>query len=452
ATAAGVATWPARAVDGGGGRDLEPDGGDKVSYYYCLTVSPTVCDSCNLAELDAVLASYTRLSRQSQPERHYVWPTDGAAVKPGVVVPGVGAATSSPAVAAAPAGAAGYLPSVGWPSYDTTLPYPVVPTGPSADVPFFPGRTDEVGVIGGDEGTVAELAAPPVGGAAAAALAAAAWEAVASAAAAPDGTTRLATRVVGAARAVGEALVAAAHSLAYDIRRRADEIVRQQVMVRGAGGTGRIGGRGRAATLLPLRAAVIMVWLLARAAAVAVGVMTEVLAATGAVAAEFVLFSGALFTRWIPFLMNPGRRQQRPMGLRTAFLARTGLYAGSSGGGWGLIPGVIAALALPSHMASTMAGTALLVYGELHASLEEGARVLLRALADAASQLAEHAGGPEAAGLTRGSLEAIGYAIDAITGVRKIGLRAVAREYQRRQAAAMLGPPPPPPTMRRRRR
>ncbi|GIM12821.1 hypothetical protein Vretimale_16055, partial [Volvox reticuliferus] len=161
-------------------------------------------------------------SRQSHPEGPYVSPTaGGSAAKADAVVTGGGTATPSAAIAAAPAGAAGYLStSPGWPSYGTAMPYPAVPIGLSSDVSFFPGLAsrEEIGAVGGGEGTVAELAAPPVG--AAAAMAAAAWEAVASAAVAPDGTTRLATRVVTAARAVGEAVVAAAHSLAYDIRRR----------------------------------------------------------------------------------------------------------------------------------------------------------------------------------------------------------------------------------------
>ncbi len=33
-------------------------GGD--GYYYCLTVAPTICDSCSLEQLDEILASYTQ--------------------------------------------------------------------------------------------------------------------------------------------------------------------------------------------------------------------------------------------------------------------------------------------------------------------------------------------------------------------------------------------------------
>lgn len=43
--------------------------------------------------------------------------------------------------------------------------------------------------------------------------------------------------------------------------------------------------------------------------------------------------------------------------------------------------------------------------------------MLLRALADAASQMAGLVAGPDAAGLTLGSLEALGYSIDALTGL-----------------------------------
>lgn len=44
--------------------------------------------------------------------------------------------------------------------------------------------------------------------------------------------------------------------------------------------------------------------------------------------------------------------------------------------------------------------------------------MVLLAVADAASDVAGHVGGPDAAGLTRGSLEAAGYALEAATGER----------------------------------
>ncbi len=42
--------------------------------------------------------------------------------------------------------------------------------------------------------------------------------------------------------------------------------------------------------------------------------------------------------------------------------------------------------------------------------------MVLLAVADAAAGVAGHVGGPDASGLTRGSLEAAGYALEAATG------------------------------------
>ncbi|KAG2488135.1 hypothetical protein HYH03_013281 [Edaphochlamys debaryana] len=46
---------------GGGEQAAAQDGGGD-GYYYCLTVSPTICDSCGLDELDGVMAAYCRFS------------------------------------------------------------------------------------------------------------------------------------------------------------------------------------------------------------------------------------------------------------------------------------------------------------------------------------------------------------------------------------------------------
>ncbi|KXZ53973.1 hypothetical protein GPECTOR_6g892 [Gonium pectorale] len=461
---------------GGGGAGIsdessDGDGGGAAAandMYYCLTVSPTVCDSCGLDELDAVLAAYTRFSEHhavpyttaANSQRH------GAGAAAATVVPGIPVVAATAAAAAggaagkpyddhraAPAGEAAYPPVT--PSAPPYGPYPAVP-------PMYGGAQYGQSVSTTRGTQVVAVAPPPSWGpytAAAAAAAVGLWPSVAAAVSSPEGAAQLAGRAVATARAVGAALVETSHSLAYGIRRRADDVVRSlppPATEPDRTASGRpvraAAGAAAAATLLPLRAVVLALWLVARAAALVVGVLTEALAGAGAWGAEVVLFAGALAARWLPMFGAWHRARHARRRLR---------HHGAGGGGqqappppsvFELLAAALAALAVPGHLARTAAGAALLIYGELHGSLEESFRVLLRAVSDAAAQLAARAGGPSAGGLARRSLEAAGYTLDALTGLRKVGLRAVAREYQRRHATALLEPPPPPALRGRRRR